>query len=130
MNADINKISKGLIEFWGYEVNTPEYESLFWAWEDMNEYVSRYPDIAWKVIIRVLELTESEHIIDCLGAGFLEHLMCEHDQVTLNLITSELPDNSKLALCMSTVRLRVSDTKLYKRFYGLINIEPPYGDEP
>lgn len=127
---NINDISNTLIELWGYKVDSPEHEVRFWAWEATNQFVYDDPKQAWEVIVQVLELTKSDYIIECLGAGFLEHLMCEADELTMKLIASELPSNNKLAQCMSSVLLRCSDTPLYTKFYGLIGMEPPFGDEP
>lgn len=130
MNTKVRDIPKTLIELWGYEANTPEHEARFWAWEATNQFVYDNPKQAWEVIIQVLELTKSDIIIECLGASFLEHLMCEADELTMKLITAELPNNGKLNQCMSSVLLRCSDTPLYTTFYDLIGLEPPFGDEP
>ncbi len=130
MDNDLEMISKALIEFWELEHGTQEKEGKFWAWQSTDSYVRDEPKRAWEAMLRTLKLAESEFIIECIAAHYLEGLMCEHGDLTMEFIVAEISENKKLAKCMSTVRLRISDTALYKDFYGLIGADPPFGNVP
>lgn len=48
------------------------------AFDDLQALAYEQPDLAWSVILRVLELAESEDEMIVVGAGPLETLLREH----------------------------------------------------
>ena len=126
MTKNFEEVAETWIELCNFEQDTNEYESRFWAWEALNGCVYDEPDIAWSIILMILEKTDSEKVIGNLGAGPLEHMMCQNDRFTLDKIENEFNDNKKLKECMTHVWLDKEDTGLYKTFYDLVGLEPPF----
>ena len=128
MSIDIENISKVWIELCGFKQGSAEYESRFWAWEELNDATSESPEIAWTIICEILKKTDSDQVIGNLAAGPLEDMMRYHDRFTMEKIKNEIQGNPKLKKCMADVWLDSNDTNLYKKFYKLAGI-PPVFDE-
>lgn len=122
----IENIAFTWIELQGCVDDTPEYKSRIWASETLNVLV--YSDLrkVWEIVLKILELTDSELMLELVGAGPLEDMMCENDELTLNLIRKEIGENTRLRLSMKYARLDKSDTKLSSDFYKLAGVEPPF----
>ena len=126
MNDEIQKIATTWINLSEFDNNSKEYENSFWAWEAINTAVDKDPENAWNIILCVLEKTDSAKVIENLGAGHLEDMMCSNDSFTLSKIKNEILTNAKLKKCMSFVWLDSEDTNLYKDFYKLAGIPPVF----
>jgi hypothetical protein len=122
----VEDIAFAWIELHSYEDETPEYKSRLWASEALNVLV--YSDLrkVWEIVLKILELTDSELMLELVGTGPLEDMMCENDELTLNLIRKEIGDNARLRLSMKYARLDKSDTKLYIEFFKLAGVKPPF----
>ena len=128
MSNDMHDIAEAWIELCGFKQGSPEHENRFWAWEKLNDSTDKNPEVAWSIITYILNSTDSSTVLDNLGAGPLEDMMCKHDRFTLTKIENEISSNSRLKECMSFVWLDSEDTDLYQEFYKLAGI-PPVFDE-
>jgi hypothetical protein len=64
----------------------PEIEPDFWAWQKLNMLGRESPDIAWKLILRILNSTDHELALENLAAGPLEDLLARHGHKFIDLI--------------------------------------------
>lgn len=70
-------------------------KALFEAWEALNDLVFKKPQQAWKVILDILEQTESDEIIGNLAAGPLEDILSEHGDVFIDEVEIQARQNPK-----------------------------------
>ena len=95
----------------------------------LNDSTDDNPEVVWNIVTYILNSTDSATVLENLGAGPLEDMMCKHDRFTLTKIENEISSNSRLKECMSYVWLDLEDTDLYKEFYKLAGIPPVFDEE-
>jgi len=73
----------------------------WWAWEAMDRACHKEPELAWKLIITVLSLTESDRVIENLGAGPLEDLLAIHGDKLIDRAETLASQEPKFHRCLS-----------------------------
>lgn len=76
-------------------------KSLFEAWQVLNDLVFNQPQEAWKVILEIIEETNSDEIIGNLAAGPFEDILSEHGDFFIDEVeikTRQNPKFTKLVL--------------------------------
>jgi hypothetical protein len=89
-----------LKEKWIEYTNTND-KALFEAWEVLNDLVFEQPQQAWKVILEILEETNSDEVIGNLAAGPFEDILSEHGDTFIDEVeikTRQNPKFTKLVL--------------------------------
>ena len=65
---------------------SPEREEFFWAWERLNDMVSKSPEDAWTIIETIRQSNPSEWVLSNLAAGPLEDLLAKHGPAFIDRI--------------------------------------------
>jgi hypothetical protein len=76
-------------------------QEQWWAWEAMDRACRSEPELAWKLIATVLSRTESEKIVENLGAGPLEDLLANHGDKFIDRAESLASRDLKFRQCLS-----------------------------
>ena len=113
-------------EAWDKNENS---DNLHWAIEKLIHLPEEDPESTWDVILGILEKDPSDKIIDILAASPLEDLMTYHGEKYINHIEDEIKHNTRLKKCMRGVWLDSKDTPVWKKFYELAEIEPPFPEK-
>ena len=69
-------------------------ESLFWTFEQLDDYCWRDPKKAMEIILGILSSTNNEFVLDNLAAGPLESLLSRHGETVIKDIELEAKSNS------------------------------------
>lgn len=83
----------------------------------------------WKIILAIVDATESKWVLECVGAGPLEDLLTHHAPEYIERVVREAKSSTKFKTALSAVWLDEDDTPLYKQVYEVCGIEPPF-EEP
>ena len=70
-------------------------KSLFEAWQVLHDLVFNQPQKAWKVILDILEETNSDEIIGNLAAGPFEDILSEHGDIFIDEVEIKARQNPK-----------------------------------
>jgi len=77
------------------EYNQTNDKSLFDARVVLNDLVFNHPQDAWKVILEILEETNSDEIIGNLAAGPFEDIFSEHGHIFIDEVELRTRQNPK-----------------------------------
>jgi hypothetical protein len=75
---DSENIAEAWIQLHHLPKESSERETLFWAWERLNDLVDSEPEAAWNVIQEIIALDQSDEILANVGAGSFEDLLAKH----------------------------------------------------
>jgi hypothetical protein len=98
-----------------------------WAIQEIldKHYSGKHEEI-WQFILEVIDNTDSEWVLGCLGAGPLEDLIVARASEYFDRITNEVKRSAKFKKALAVVNLDADDTPLYKEIYHLADVEPPF----
>jgi hypothetical protein len=102
------------------------YESNFWAFNAIWDLCKEAPLDAWEVILCLTEKATSQKLLAAIGSGPLEDLMCDHGEKLIPLVEQEAVRNKKFLGVMGSVWLDANDTPVWRKFYEIAGIEPPF----
>jgi hypothetical protein len=89
------------------------YEDNFWAFDAMSGLLSKQPEEAWQVLLRMLARS-SEDRIGSLAAGPLEDLLSGYGPQLIDRIAAEARTNEKLRQALQGVW--ISSAEVYPRY--------------
>lgn len=69
-------------------------DERFWVWEQLDALCRNDPELAWSVVLEILERTHSTQALECLAAGPLEDLLAEHGNRLIELVEQEAQQSS------------------------------------
>jgi len=126
--SKIQRIAQTWSQMHSFDINSPEYEEHFWAFEKIDELIHSNPLEALEVILKIIEINPTERIIANLGAGHIEDLMCYKGEEVINKIKTEAKQNANFKKSLASTWLDSNDTPLMKEFYEIAEVEPPFED--
>jgi len=109
-----HEIADGYVA-WRRAKDTPDEESLFWAFEEMCTVVAVEPERALRVIAQVLERDDTARVVEILAAGPLEDLLSGHGPQMIDAIESEARRNPKFAFLLGGVWQSDIDAGVWRR---------------
>lgn len=106
-----NEIISGLLnhyEHWASadvnDLEEPVFEgSNFWAYQVMGGLINGKPEIAWQILLEVIQKTNDEEILGLIGAGELEDLIREHPHLVIDRIEIRAQSDIKFKKVLSNV---------------------------
>lgn len=75
----------------------------FWVYEAFNDAVQNDPELAWALILAVLDLTNNDYVLDNLSAGPLEDLLSIHGVVFIDRVEVRAKTDPDFKLLLSGV---------------------------
>jgi hypothetical protein len=78
-------------------------EDTFWSWEKLDDAVRRQPDLAWELILQILETDQSSVTLENLAAGHLEDLFVRHGDSYIERIENQAECDSTFNLLLGGV---------------------------
>lgn len=105
------------------------YESNFWAHEELADLSEHTPRDAWEVILALVEAAKSDELLEAIGAGPLQDLMTLHGEQFISRLEHEAMANRRLRKAMASAWLDADDTPVWKKFYEIAGVEPPFPEE-
>ena len=121
-----NRLIEAWIQMHLSESDSEEYESNFWAHEELWELCRNSPDEALELIINIIDDSPNEWILGNVAAGPFEDLMCYHGEVIMPKLKALSTNHPKLIQAMAGVWLDSNDTKVWQEFYSMAGVEPPF----
>jgi hypothetical protein len=91
------------LEFQRVRRGTPEYEALFWAFEEADELCRNDPEGTWDFILAAWKLDQSKAVAQNLSAGLLEDLLARHGEVVIDRVVAEARSNHSFAFLLGGV---------------------------
>lgn len=80
-----------------------DHESLFWAFEEVDELCRSSPDEAWSFIVAAWATDQSKAIAQNLSAGPLEDLLARHGESVIDRVEAEARVNPTFAFLLGGV---------------------------
>ena len=117
------------ISIWKSGPESECFDKEYWAYEVMDNLVTYEPLRAWKLVLDILATDSSEPIVNAIGAGLVEDMLCKHGEILIDLIEFEAQNNSQLRKALRVVDIWKEDTSVYERFYSIEGIDFPNDNE-
>jgi len=122
-----------LISAWFEMTKAPLYteknEENFWAYETLGTLCRNDPALAWNIILRLINQSPSNKIRATIAAGPLEDLLYHHCAEIIDKVKFEADRNPIFRNTLAGVWLSSEDTPLWKQFYEIAGVEPPFPDD-
>jgi hypothetical protein len=68
-------------------------DDRFWAWQKLDSLCRDEPELAWSVILEILQRSGSEQVRENLAAGPLEDLLTKHGHHFIDRVETEAQRN-------------------------------------
>ena len=94
------KLAKAWIALQTKPQDAPEYNSLFWSFEQTYRLVREEPTEAWKLILTIWSLDQSLSTRQSLCAGLIEELLCYHGDSAIQSIEQQARIDPSFALLL------------------------------
>jgi len=91
------------------------YEETFWAWGKVNELIEQDPEPAWRVILHIIELSESDDQLGVVSAGPLEDLLSQHGEHFIERAEQLAASNRRFRECLGRVWQSTMSDELWRR---------------
>ena len=91
----------------------------WWAYEKLESLCSKDPDEAWKTIVSLVNLAETDCLLGDIGAGPLEDLLRTFGPVLIEQVEIEMANNARLHISLSHVHLSEHDSEVARRLLVL-----------
>lgn len=114
---------------WRRAKDTPEEDSLFWAFEEMCTVVALEPERALQLILQILERDDTARVVEILSAGPLEDLLSGHGPKMIDAIEDEARRNPKFAFLLGGVWPSDIDPDVWRRV-GLVRVRSGWDGIP
>ena len=95
----------------------------FWAWEQLEEFCRKDPELCWELILEIFRQTDLESVLGSLAAGPLEDLLARHGAQFIDRIEDRARADTKFKDVLWGVWQSTTPTQLWKR------IEAARGEE-
>ncbi len=86
-----------------YHSKEPSSQSLFWAWEYINETVSSDPESGWQLILGLIQQCPNNWVLCNIAAGPLEDLLIGNPERFIDRIETQVRRDPKFRLCLTGV---------------------------
>jgi hypothetical protein len=113
--AELLDLVAGWIQLQHTPKDSPERETLFWAFERERDLVHDDPDTAWRFILEVLRRDDSIPIMENLSAGPLEDLLAEHGPKVIDRVEAEARSNPAFAKLLGGVWQNTMSDSIWAR---------------
>lgn len=74
-------------------INGETAKESFWAWEKLNQATRVNPDLAWELMLQILETDQSDITFENLAAGHLEDLLVYHGKEFIDRVEKQANDD-------------------------------------
>jgi len=124
-DSQMLELIHGYIARYSHQLNVTEdkvfekADTNFWAYERLDELVKFAPELAFEVILALLNQTENEDVLENLAAGPLEDLIRTHGKNFIQRFEVEANENAKFRDLLRGV-WQVGDPEVWGRIERLL----------
>jgi len=102
----------------------PAVEPEYWAWEELDRLCRKSPEVAWTVILRILNSTDHEFVLENLAAGPLETLLGRHGRNFIELIEDRAEADLRFRWLLAGVWKNSIPDELWSRLQAAVSEVP------
>jgi hypothetical protein len=110
-----NQLAKAWIALQTTPQHAPEYNSLFWSFEQTYDLVREDPVEAWKLILTIWSLDRSAPTRRSLSAGPIEELLCFHGEYIIPHIERQAKADPSFATLLGGVWQNTMSDSIWNR---------------
>ena len=110
-----NQLAKAWIALQTTPQHAPEYNSLFWSFEQTYDLVREDPVEAWKLILTIWSLDRSAPTRRSLSAGPIEELLCFHGESMIPHIERQAKADPSFATLLGGVWQNTMSDSIWNR---------------
>jgi hypothetical protein len=121
---ETERLVDGWIRYSGSTRLNPAIEPDYWAWEALDKLCSRSPEVAWTVILRILNSTDHEFVLENLAAGPLETLLARHGRKFIGLIEERAEADLRFRWLLAGIWKNSIPDDLWSRLQAAVNEVP------
>jgi hypothetical protein len=93
-----------LVSAWiSHAVRGIDDEEFRWSWEHLDDLVRDDPELAWRLILRLVPQSSSDKVLAVIAAGPLEDLLCKHGPAFIDRATGIAHTDSLFRRCLRGV---------------------------
>lgn len=116
---EISTLAKAWVYLHSVKENSPEWEEVFWAYEQLDELIHEMPEVAWDVITEIRRLGGSDQLLSNLAAGPLEDFLVYHGEACINLIEAACKSDDQLRKLLGATWQNGMPDSLWSRIRAL-----------
>jgi hypothetical protein len=90
-------------------------DNRFWAWQKLDSLCRDEPELAWSVILEILQRSSSEQVRENLAAGPLENLLTKHGYRFIDRVEAEAWRNADFRELLAGVWQNAMSNELWQR---------------
>jgi Family of unknown function (DUF6869) len=110
-----NQLAKAWIALQTTPQHAPEYNSLFWSFEQTYDLVREDPVEAWKLILTIWSLDRSAPTRRSLSRGPIEELLCFHGEYIIPHIERQVKADPSFATLLGGVGQNAMSDSIWNR---------------
>jgi hypothetical protein len=110
-----NQLARAWITLQTTPQYAPEYNSLFWSFEQTYSLVREDPIEAWKLILTIWSVDQSLPTRQSLSAGLLEELLCYHGERIIPHIEQQAKEDPSFAMLLVGVSRSAMNHEVWNR---------------
>ena len=103
-----------LINKW-IEYHTTKDQSLFWAWEALDEIIQNSPDEAFSYILEIASSTNNLEVLSNLGAGPLEDFLVLYGSTYIEQVETKARQVPQFTLVVKSVWQNAIENSVWER---------------
>lgn len=96
-------------------------QQYFWAWENMDAMVRNSPDDAFQLICMVLDVDQSDQVMESLASGPLEDLCAKHGAKLIQKIEATATASPTFATLLGGIWKDDIPADIWKRICAIRN---------
>jgi hypothetical protein len=96
-------LARAWIAYRQAEGGSDRYNALYWTWERITYLTEYLPHKAWRVILLIWAIDQSERVMQILSAGPVEDLLARHGDGLISLVEAEARHDPSFAKVLGGV---------------------------
>ncbi len=118
---DVEKIARGYLEYQSSDKSS-KYKNLFKETICLLGKLNRErPELAWEIILKIIEITDDEWMLTLVGCGELESLLNDHFEKFIDRVEDRSRSCKKFAHAMSCVWQNQMTDEQYAMLNALVD---------
>jgi hypothetical protein len=108
---DLRQLAAAWLAYQAWACDHPEADDSleladahgFEAWETAVELVSIEPELAWRLVLLLVEMAPDDDLLGNVAAGPFEQLLCDHARRLIERVEERAADDAKFRRCLHGV---------------------------
>jgi hypothetical protein len=112
---ELENLATAWAAYWHVKDDMEKHEAHEWATDAAWDLMRKSPEDAWRLILAVLRIDDSDTVQEVLSAGPLEDLLAEHGELAITWVEEEARRNPAFASLLGGVWQNAMSNEIWAR---------------